>query len=210
LDKSQAFWDRQAQNYDRAEEDFDQTYIRLLEKTKKHLRPGDLVLDYACGTGSTTLALAGQVKTIHGIDTSAGMIGVAESRLQENDRKNVRFAQASIFAAGLEEAAFDVILAFNILHLLADLPPVVQRIHALLKPGGLFISATACLAETRGLLQWALAITSKIGLTPHVNALKISELEAAILGGRFQVIESESLERKPVNQFVVAHKIQAT
>jgi 2-polyprenyl-3-methyl-5-hydroxy-6-metoxy-1,4-benzoquinol methylase len=40
-----------------------------------------------------------------------------------------------------------VILAFHVLHLLEDTQEVVQRMHELLKPGGLFVSATACMGE---------------------------------------------------------------
>jgi 2-polyprenyl-3-methyl-5-hydroxy-6-metoxy-1,4-benzoquinol methylase len=57
--------------------------------------------------------------------------------------------QATIFDTRLKEETFDVILAFGILHLLKDFPKAIRRINELLKPGGWFISSTACMGKDK-------------------------------------------------------------
>ncbi len=64
-----------------------------LEITKKHLKYSDMVLDFACATGLYSIALAGNVKEIHGIDISSRMIETANRKAG----RNVNFSKATIF-----------------------------------------------------------------------------------------------------------------
>jgi ubiquinone/menaquinone biosynthesis C-methylase UbiE len=105
MDRSEKFWDGRANEYDRGEEKYQQTYGKTVENTKRHLHRGDVVLDYACGTGIVTHELAGHVKEIHAIDISSKMIEMAKRRAG---------AQATIFVERYGEESFDAILAFSI------------------------------------------------------------------------------------------------
>jgi len=105
-------------------------------------------LDFGCATGIKTLELAGDVREIQGIDISPKMVAAAKRNAVKREVQNVNFAQATIFERRFEEEAFDVILAFGILHLLKNLPQALQRINELLKPGGWFISSTACIGDS--------------------------------------------------------------
>jgi SAM-dependent methyltransferase len=105
-----------------------------------------------------------------------------------------------------EPRSFDVILAFNILHLLRDLPQVTQRINDLLRPGGLFISSTPCLGGKWAPLNVFLLLLSKVGLVPYLTPFKPAELEDLVVDGGFQIVEMESLEHTPPNYFIVAEK----
>ena len=126
MNKSEKFWDRISKNYDKRAKD--KTYKKTLEITKKHLKSSDIVLDYACATGLYSIELAGNVKEIHGIDISSKMIETAKRKAT----KNVNFEKATIFEK-YEKETFNVILAFNILHLLEEPQKVMQRINELLK-----------------------------------------------------------------------------
>ena len=57
------------------------------------------------------------MKDVHGIDTSAKMIDLAKKKAREREVANVHFAQKTIFDEELGRESFDMILAFNILHL---------------------------------------------------------------------------------------------
>ena len=46
MNKSEKFWDKTANNYDQEEKKDEQTYIKIIEKTKKYLKISDIVLDY--------------------------------------------------------------------------------------------------------------------------------------------------------------------
>lgn len=104
-----------------------------IEKTKKYLKATDVVLDYACGTGITTVQLADQVKEIHAIDFSQNMIVIASEKVAAEKIDNVRLAVLTITDPELKEKSFDVVLAFNILYFLDDLEAVLHRISHLLR-----------------------------------------------------------------------------
>jgi hypothetical protein len=70
----------------------------------------------------------------------------------------------TIFDQRYETGSYDMILAFSILHLGEGTPEVIRRIYELLEPGGIFISAAACLGVKRGFVGILRFILSKIGL----------------------------------------------
>ncbi|MCD4768300.1 MAG: class I SAM-dependent methyltransferase [Methanosarcinales archaeon] len=199
MNKSERFWDMMSKNYDKRAKD--KAYKKTLEITKKHLKSSDIVLDYACATGLYSIELAGNVKEIHGIDISSKMIETAKRKAG----KNVNFAKATIFEKYKKET-FNVILAFNILHLLEEPQKVMQRINELLKPGGLFISVTPCLGEKTFLRIIAL-LPSKIGIIPYLKILKIPELEELVANANFQIVETEIFHHFSSDYFIVARKI---
>ena len=152
MDRTQKFWDRIAKQWDQQGSQLDQTSVQAIESTKKYLDTGDIAFDYGCGIGTITNKIAENVKEIYAIDISLKMIEVAARIAGEREIENVTYAQSSIFDERLNPETFNVITAFNILHLVEDTPLVVRRINALLQPGGMFISTTACLGEKRSVL----------------------------------------------------------
>jgi 2-polyprenyl-3-methyl-5-hydroxy-6-metoxy-1,4-benzoquinol methylase len=208
VDRSERFWDSRSDEYDRNEAKYKQTYHKIVENTKTHLDTNEIVLDYACGTGVITNEIAGHVKEIHGVDISSKMIDVATRRAGERKLDNVHYAQSTIFDERYEKESFDVVLAFSILHLLEDTHKIVQRLSELLKPGGLFISATPCLGEKKSFLSILFFLMSKTGITPYMRFLRFSDLEGLVANGNFEIVETENLHQTPPNYFIVAKKIQ--
>ena len=194
--KSEKIWNLIASNYDASEEPFREIHRENLKKTRKYLNPGDVVLDFGCGTGNQSLGVAGDVKEVHGIDISSKMIEIAKIKLDPDKNPNVRFTQTTIFGEGLKRGSFDVIMAFNILHYLEDTPEAIQRVNELLKPGGLFISSTECMGEenkkklSRCFSLGMLYIMSKVRMI-SAKFYKFSELEDLIFNGNFQIVEAE-------------------
>lgn len=205
LNRTEKFWDNTANNYDQEEKKDEQTYIKIIEKTKKYLKISDIVLDYGCGTGLISNEIADNVKKVHGIDISSKMIEIAKRKADGRKIENIYFAHSTIFDERYKRGLFDVILVFYILHLLEDTPKVIQRINELLKPGGLIISATPCMGE-KTFLSILLSLVSKIGLIPNIRSFKISELEDSIANGNFEIIETECLHKSGQQYFVVAKK----
>ncbi len=205
MKKSVWFWDRIARWYDkRAQKDED--YARAVERFAKFLKADDTVLDYACGTGVVAYKIAADVKEVHGIDASSGMIDLAKERAREREVANVHFAQRTIFDEGLERESYDVILALNILHLLEDARKAVQRASELLKPGGLMVSETPCLGEAGVVLRTLLPLISKVGLLSYLRTFRISDVKDLMRDGGAQILESEVLEGTIPSCFVVARK----
>ncbi|MCE7748407.1 MAG: class I SAM-dependent methyltransferase [Candidatus Heimdallarchaeota archaeon] len=207
MSKSEKFWDKRATEYNKDEKNWEETFNKALENTKKHLKENDIVMDYGCGSGILAIRLAKFVKEIHALDISSKMIESGKQRARGNKIENISFAQTTIFDEKYKRESFDVVLAFNILHLLEDSPKAVQRINELLKSGGLFISETASLGEAKSFLNFIISIIIKMRILPKVNKLKFADLENMIAQHGFQIIETEVLGEGISTYFVVAKKL---
>jgi ubiquinone/menaquinone biosynthesis C-methylase UbiE len=203
---SAGFWDKRADRYAKSPVKDPESYNRTLDCTRNHLSPGDQVLEVGCGTGTTALLLAPSVKQITASDISSRMIEIARDKAVTQEVENVRFEHATLSDEALETGSFDAVMAFNFLHLIEDIPGAVRRINELLKPGGLFISKTVCLAEQSRLWSALLAVMKPLRFAPYVKCLKVAELEDIITRANFEVIETGFYPPSPPSRFVVARK----
>ena len=211
MNKSKKFWDNASKNYDKTEERFEYIHSKSRENTKKLLKSSNIVLDYGCGTGTTSCEIANHVKEIHAIDISSKMIEIAKRKAVASKVENINFVQTDIFDKRYKKESFDVILAFNMLHTVADPQVVLQKIYELLKPEGLFISVTPCLRDKMAFLVniqiQLVRILCKIGVIPiPIRRLKSSELDDLVVNGGFQTIDTEKLYKGASSYFVVAKK----
>ena len=212
MNKAQKFWDVQAKRFDENDKQFEYANQELITRTKEYLNTNDNVLDFGCATGTKTLKLADGVKHIHGLDFSAAMISEALKKRDELNVTNVSFSQGLIFNNDLEKSSFDKIIAYSIIHLLEESEKVLHRIHELLKPGGLFISETACFKDkmdfkTR-LEVSAYLFLKRFGIFPlHLNMFKACDLEQLIKSLNFKIVKAESLFYNGMTiSFIVAEK----
>ncbi|NIM94509.1 MAG: methyltransferase domain-containing protein [Anaerolineales bacterium] len=210
MNKTEKFWDKIANRYAKQELKLEEIEIKTVEKAKNHLNVGDVVLDYGSGPGTMTNAIASYVNEIHAIDISSKMIELAKAEADEREIENIHYAQATIFDERFKAETFDVILAFNILHLLEDTHIILQRINKLLRPGGILISATPCLGEKNAFIGVFISLLSRIGIFPYLKILKISELEDLIVSGNFQIVVAENIDPGPPSHFIVARKLPRT
>lgn len=211
MNKTQKFWDKQAARYDYSERQFDSVFKDVIAKTKEYLNPDDRVLDFGCATGTKTLELVDVVHHVHGLDLSTEMINEALKKKSEKDIGNVSFSQGTIFDDDLEIASFDKIVSYGVLHLLDDSREVVQRIRELLKPGGLFISTTACLQDKMALknrLEFsAYSIIKRLGVFPlHLNMFRTADVEKLISSQNFTLLKAETIFHGITISFIVARK----
>jgi SAM-dependent methyltransferase len=102
---------------------------------ERYYRPGEMVLDHACGAGRTTLLLYERGLRVLGMDISETALGHARRRFPYLQLARGTFAQL-----GVADATFDhVLVSFNSLD---HAYPEIEREHALrefarvLKPGG--------------------------------------------------------------------------
>jgi 2-polyprenyl-3-methyl-5-hydroxy-6-metoxy-1,4-benzoquinol methylase len=203
--KSEKFWDRTADYYDKEEKKDELTYLKFIEKAKKYLNESDIVLDFGCGTGLLCNEIADDVEMIYAIDISSKMIDIARSKASQRKIQNINYIYTSIFDERLEGDSFDVIIVFNVLHLLEDSQEVIQRINDLLKPGGYIISATPCMGE-KPLLSSLFSIGSKIGVTPEIKSFKTDELYNLFIKGNFEIIETGYLKKNSPQYLLIANK----
>jgi 2-polyprenyl-3-methyl-5-hydroxy-6-metoxy-1,4-benzoquinol methylase len=206
--KAEKFWDFLARGYDRTPDD--PSGREDLEAILRYLHPDDVVLEFACGTGTLAIELAGRVREIQAIDISSRMLAIAAAKASKRQVENIRFSQATIFDEVLGMEAYDVVMAFNILHLLENTPAVLQRIHTLLKPGGIFISSTPCLGERtsfiRNILFSFLLLPGKAGIIPPIRAFPVDELRQLIRGSNFNPVQTNIFYDEAPSFFMIAKK----
>lgn len=206
------FWDKLAERYARSPIGDMESYEYTLGRTRSYLKPTDRVLELGCGTGMTAVRLAESAGSVLASDVSANMVEIGKRRAAEAGAGNVSFVQADVDDDGLREDPCDVVMAFNLLHLIEDTDAALARIAGMVKPGGLFISKTACLAEGGGtlklrLIMMALPLMQLFGKAPFVRFLKIAELERALERAGFQIVESGNFPAKPPSRYLVARKL---
>ncbi|WP_070963922.1 class I SAM-dependent methyltransferase [Vibrio sonorensis] len=202
MDKSEQFWDKVSKKSAIGSNKLEQINDTIVEKAIMYLKPSDVVLDYGCGSGSIANDIASIVDKVEGIDISSGMIEVAKANTAKS---NVNFTHADIFTIERENQTYDAILAINVLPYV-DTQMVFERVHQLLKPGGLFISATGCLGERVSILSLLVPLVSKVGLMPKFKSFSTQGLKQEIEKCRFEVIKIENLTRLP-DCFIVAKKV---
>lgn len=183
------FWDRTASRY-AADPIKDMAgYERTLQRTKALLKPTDSIVEIGCGTGTTALRLAPFVARIIAMDVSEAMIAIARQKALSEGVSTITFAARAAEEPAGEPGRHDAVLAFNVLHLVADRAAVLAEVRRLLKPGGLFISKTPCLMEMNPLIRLAIPVMQRIGKAPPVDVFGASDLEAALAVAGFSVVE---------------------
>jgi demethylmenaquinone methyltransferase/2-methoxy-6-polyprenyl-1,4-benzoquinol methylase len=111
-------------------------WIREGAIAKLGLRPGERVLDVACGTGLSLHALrhaVGPEGEVVGVDLSPEMMSLARQRVAEAGWNNVRLLESALESAELV-GLFDAVL-FHFTHDVMRSPPALERIFAAMRPG---------------------------------------------------------------------------
>lgn len=186
----QRFWDGIAAKYSRQPIADEAAYQHKLERTRHYLRPTDRVLEFGCGTGSTALEHAPYVAAIEATDVSSRMLEIARAKAEAAGVANVTFTQAGIEDFAAEPQSYDAVLALSLLHLLRDRAAALEKIHTLLRPGGVFVSGTACIADFMGWFRWIAPAGRAVGLVPYVEIFSAQALRREIAEAGFAIAEA--------------------
>lgn len=197
---SKKFWNSQAKNFDSNDT---LELSELVEASKIYLKSDMSVLDFGCATGSSTQLLANYVDNVLGLDYSEEMIDYANKK---NHKNNTTFIVGSIFSKQLNQEKYDVIIAYNVLHLVDDLDEVLHRMSRLLKPKGFIISSTAVLGEKKNILSFIIRVVSKIGMFPSVISFSVKKIRKKFTDRGFSIVASKLNEEKVPNLFLVVKK----
>lgn len=183
------FWNLIANKYAASPISDSVAYEKKIEKIKNYLAPDSLVLDIGCATGTQCCDLASKAKHVTGIDISEKLMAIAERRKSERGLENVEFRQTNLWDAAFQEESFNMVMAFHVLHFIEDIDGIFSQIHKILKPGGIFISETSCLAERNKVVGKLLRFAGKLGLFPLINLLSIEQLEQSLIRAGFTLID---------------------
>lgn len=108
------------------------------------LRPGERVLDVACGTGLVTLAAAqavGASGRVDGVDLSGDMIERARDTAAHRHARGVRFTRMDAEALAVADASVDVALCSLGLMYMPDAARAISEMRRVLRPSGRLVLA---------------------------------------------------------------------
>jgi SAM-dependent methyltransferase len=183
-----AFWDERMGEGN----DFVEVLVWPATERLLRLKPGERILDIACGNGLTSRRLAARGATVVAFDFAQEMVAHARQRsIEFEDRIRYHVLDATDGSAllALGEGQFDAALCQMALFDMAEIEPLLQALPRLLRPGGRFVfsvihpcfnsakaSHVAELEDRDGEIVTTYSIKVSAYMTPH------SSLGAAIAG----------------------------
>lgn len=199
------FWNKLARRYAARPVADIPAYEATLDHVRRYLAPNQNVIEVGCGTGSTALVLAENAARYTGTDFSSEMIAIAREKLAKNPLSSLDFAETGATLDTEADASRDVVLGFNLYHLVPDLDASLSAAHRVLKPGGLFITKTPCIASM-WYVRPIIGAMRLVGKTPSVLYLTPEAYDKAIERAGFEIIEASFYGKGKTNRFVVARK----
>lgn len=209
LEADARFWNKSASKYAVSPVADMAGYEKSLDRAASFLTPGAQVLEIGCGTGTTALRLAPFAGHITATDISQEMTAIARQKAAAKGITNVEFIAAPAGDSRFGGSTYDVAMAFNILHLVPDVDAALAQLSAGLKPGGLLITKTACLADMNPLIRYAIPLMRLVGKAPAtVLVFSAKDLRAAIERAGFEILADErhASKGKDFRPFIVGRK----
>lgn len=162
-------------------------------------RPGERMLDIACGPGNTTRRLAehaGDQGLVVGLDFAASMLRRA---VADTPQANVAYARGDALALPFADGTFDVVTCFGALYMLPDPALALQEMARVLAPGGRVCVLTASTGVSGALSE----IPRQVGKLSGFN-LQQPQFVAGVL--REAGLERVTVDARAFGQLVSARR----
>lgn len=174
------------------------------------LRPGERVLDVACGTGTIARLAAERVGSggsVSGLDVNAGMLGVARSL---PSAISINWYETAAESVPLPDDSFDVIFCGLGLQFFTDKSAALREMQRVLKPGGRVYISTPIPSALFDLFDRAIARHVSEEASAFVHAVfslnDPREMEALLGDAGLSAIttrtHSRSLQLPPAREFM--------
>ena len=205
--KSEKFWDKTADRYSKSPISDEATYQRKLAETQGFFRPNMRILEFGCGTGTTAIHHAPRVQHIDAIDISENMLQIGRDKARKAGIENITFTRSTLTDFNAENASIDAVLGLNVIHLLPDREAAIAEVARILKPGGIFVSSTACLGHSfLRFIKLVAPLGKMLGLMPDVFVMTEEELAGEVMRAGFNIERQWSHGRGEISVFLIARK----
>jgi len=184
-------------------------------------RPGERVIDVACGTGIVAriaAASVGPTGAVVGVDLNPGMLSVARSVVSTDPRSGrpIQWQEASADKLPLPDRSFDIVYCQLGLQFFADRPAALREMRRVLGAGGRLALMVWCgIDESPGFAVLAEALERHIGqaaatiMRAPFGLSNADELAALVRGAGFQGVaiqQRTGMVRFPsVERFVLSY-----
>ncbi len=206
-DEAPAFWNRRSEVFDKQVLSvYENAYRKTVKRSAAFLKKEDRVFEIGCGTGVATIPLSKYVKEITATDISENMIQKAREKAKNQSKDNIIFRTGELTEMEVEPGSYDVVAAYNVLLYMKNQEEVLKKIYEVLKPGGIFLSATDCLGRNLSKDSVKKFWKSKLHLMPYVAFDTPISLMRKIQKNDFEVLEIVNLHKNPPNIFIAAKK----
>ncbi len=181
------------------------------------VRPGDAVLDVACGTGfaarsaSTVTGASGRVI---GSDLNADMIAMAKS-LSSGEGSNITWQQASALDLPFADGEFDTVISQQGIQFFPDSAAGLRDMARVTKPGGRLAATVWAEQEQSPYLQSVFGmLTQHCGADPNANAKVFANggqdqvrgwFKSADLGSTSIELVEATVSMPPIMEYVPDH-----
>lgn len=133
------------------------------------LKPGDRVLDLACGTGLNfphLRGLVGERGKVVGADLTPAMLDIAHRMIAKRGWNNVEIREADAADLPFPDDSFDKVIITFSLNIIPDYARALEEVRRVLVPGGRFV-ALEFRAGIHSLPSWLQSL-------PHICAVDMS------------------------------------
>ncbi len=134
---------------------------------RANVRPGEVALDLACGTGDLTFPLAHEGARVVGLDITPHMIELARAKTGPR----VSFLVGDMMALPFADATFALVTTGYGIRNVPDISGALREIHRVLAPGGRFLSLDFDRPENAVIraayLAWLTTVGSALGWVLH-------------------------------------------
>lgn len=139
------------------------------------LRPGELVVDLACGTGNATLLAAAADAQVTGVDSAVRLLELARERARAAEL-DIEFRPGELSELPVPDHAADVVLSVFGLVFAPDPARALREVARILRPGGrVLISAWVPAGPIQAMLSAVGSIIARITQSTPPSAFDWSD-----------------------------------
>jgi SAM-dependent methyltransferase len=152
----------------------------------------DAVLDYACGIGITTLAIAPSVASVLAVDEVAATLDEGRRLVAELGLDNVTFKVVDLYTLPFADAEFSLVVSRGALH---RLPEPERALHELGRVAGAGARIVVEDAVVDAVTDAAFNDLARLREPAHRRHFRAEELEALAIAAGLRVVERYALRR---------------
>ncbi len=152
----------------------------------------DAVLDYACGIGIATLAIAPAVASVLAVDEVAATLDEGRRLVAELGMANVAFSVVDLYQLPFVDAEFSLVVSRGALHRLPEPTRALHELRRVVGEGGRIVVADAVVDHVT---DEAFNDLARLREPAHRRHYRAEELEALALDAGLRVAERRVLRR---------------